>query len=251
MKSIEEIINESNSSDKKTEKKSLKKNSSLPSLNKLSLGNKSNNISAKKSRNNKKHSTSDLSSSDYIHNIHHQNEKKSVNNFAYKIISKDKFSKISLSERILLDFFINISEFNEKNFDFFVNYSELCKALINVGLIDKKLFKNNIIVTKNELDIILKETQSNNNSSKKLNYKEFIKFFAHLTYKLDPLHFIDKPKNTLNFFINKYIFNYNNSNNNLISNIYDYVLTIQKEKNINEILKEIFLPFLNLFIYLN
>ena len=244
MKSIAENINESNSFSKISEKKSLKKNSSLPSLNKLSLGNKNNNISAKKIKINKKHSKSDLSDSDYLHNIHHQNEKKSVNNFAYKIISKDKFSKISLSERILLDFFINISEFNEKNFDFFVNYSELCKALINVGLIDKKLFKNNIIVTKNELDIILKETQSNNNSSKKLNYKEFIKFFAHLTYKLDPLHFIDKPKNTLNFFINKYIFNYNNSNNNLISNIYAYVLTIQKEKNINEILKEI-LPFLN------
>lgn len=119
MKSIAENINESNSFSKISEKKSLKKNSSLPSLNKLSLSNKSN-LSMKKNSNNKKFTTSHLSDTGYL-----QNENNSINNFAYKILSKNKYKKISLVERILLDFFINISEFNEKNFDFFVNFTEL------------------------------------------------------------------------------------------------------------------------------
>ena len=54
------------------------------------------------------------------------------------------------------------------------------------------------------------------------------------------MHFIDKPKRTLNFIITKYFYNYNKKNNNsLIRFIYSYILTIQEEKDINIFLNDI------------
>lgn len=239
MKAIVENINESSSFDKRFEINQIKKNSSLPSL--KSFQNK--NLPNTSSKNDISNSSNN---NEFFKNSYYQNANKSLNNFVYTIFSKDKNAKISLSEKILLDFFINISEFNETNFDFYVSYNNLCKTLKNVGLVDTGLFNNKVMITKNDLDIILKEIQFNKNSSKKLNYKEFLRFLAYLTYKIDPLHFIDKPKQTLNFFINKYFYNYfGNNKNNLISLIYNYILIIQEEENINKILNEI-IPLLNM-----
>ena len=148
---------------------------------------------------------------------------------------------------LLFEIFINLSEFDLNKYDFFVSYTNLCGLLREINIIDKKLYTN-AIITQNDLDIILK-TIKNNNSSKKLNFKEFLKFFSYLVYKIDYLHFIAKPERTLKFNINKLFCNYFKENKmSFISLIYNYVLHIQKEKKINELLNPIIHNLKNIFI---
>ena len=148
---------------------------------------------------------------------------------------------------LLFEVFIHLSEFDINKFDFFVNYSNICTLLREINIIDKKLYTG-IIISQKDIDIIFK-TIKKNNDTKKLNFKEFMKFFSNLVYKIDFWHFIDNPKRTLKFNIDKFFKNYFNENKiSFISLIYNYVLYVQKERNINEILKPI-IPFIkNIFI---
>ena len=148
---------------------------------------------------------------------------------------------------LLFEVFIHLSEFDINKFDFFVNYSNICTLLREINIIDKKLYTG-IIISQKDIDILFK-TIKKNNDTKKLNFKEFMKFFSNLVYKIDFWHFIDNPKRTLKFNIDKFFKNYFNENKiSFISLIYNYVLYVQKERNINEILKPI-IPFIkNIFI---
>lgn len=229
-------------------KNTFKKSSSSSKLNK-SFGNERNEL-LDDNKNNKNRIINYLSNISFINNEDFLNNKKiqasnkSIYYLANNNRSKSNSVNLSLSEKILLEIFINISEFNESNYEFFITYINLCKLLKDIELIDKELF-NKSIITQNDLDIILKEIYTNKNSSKKLNYKNFLRFLAHLTYKFDHIHFVDKPKRALNFIISKYFYNYHLKNKkNVVNLIYSYVLTIKQEKNINEILNQI-IPFLN------
>ena len=148
---------------------------------------------------------------------------------------------------LLFEVFIHLSEFDINQFDFFVNYSNICTLLREINIIDKKLYTG-IIISQKDIDVLFK-TIKKNNDTKKLNFKEFMKFFSNLVYKIDFWHFIDNPKRTLKFNIDKFFKNYFNENKiSFISLIYNYVLYVQKERNINEILKPI-IPFIkNIFI---
>ena len=148
---------------------------------------------------------------------------------------------------LLFEVFIHLSEFDINKFDFFVNYSNICTLLREINIIDKKLYTG-IIISQKDIDVLFK-TIKKNNDTKKLNFKEFMKFFSNLVYKIDFWHFIDNPKRTLKFNIDKFFKNYFNENKiSFISLIYNYVLYVQKERNINEILKPI-IPFIkNIFI---
>ena len=148
---------------------------------------------------------------------------------------------------LLFEVFIHLSEFDINKFDFFVNYSNICTLLREINIIDKKSYTG-IIISQKDIDVLFK-TIKKNNDTKKLNFKEFMKFFSNLVYKIDFWHFIDNPKRTLKFNIDKFFKNYFNENKiSFISLIYNYVLYVQKERNINEILKPI-IPFIkNIFI---
>ena len=148
---------------------------------------------------------------------------------------------------LLFEVFIHLSEFDINKFDFFVNYSNICTLLREINIIDKKLYTG-IIISQKDIDVLFK-TIKKNNDTKKLNFKEFMKFFSNLVYKIDFWHFIDNPKRTLKFNIDKFFKNYFNENKiSFISLIYNYVLHVQKERNINEILKPS-IPFIkNIFI---
>ena len=152
---------------------------------------------------------------------------------------------------LIFEIFINISEFDEDRFDFYVSYSNLCCLLKEINIIDKKLYTDVIIKSK-DLDIILKTIKKNNNSSKKLNFKEFVKFFSYLIYQIDYWHFVDKPKRTFYFNINKFFGEYFKGNKmSFISLIYNYVLYLQQETNINVMIKPIISNIKNLFINFN
>ena len=149
---------------------------------------------------------------------------------------------------LLFEIFINISEFDENKFDFYVSYTNLCGLLKEVNIIDKKLYTN-VIITQYDLDLILKKIKKSNNSSKKFNFKEYVKFFSYLVYKIDYWHFIDKPKRTLNFNINKFFGEYFKVNKmSFINLIYNYVLYVQQETNINALLYPIISNIKNIFI---
>ena len=69
---------------------------------------------------------------------------------------------------------------------------------------------------------------------------------------IDYLHFIAKPKRTLKFNINKLFGNYFKENKmSFISLIYNYVLYLQQETNINVMIKPIISNIKNLFINFN
>ena len=237
MKSINENINESASFEKMIQKNTKKRNTRLPPITKL----KRNNTQKLISKNNsfiKRNNISYISNLSNINNKNFENLNKSLSNLANKLISKNKVSNISLSEKILLELFINISEFNESSFDFFVSYTNFYSMLKHKGLLDKKIY-NNVIITKSDLDIILKEILTNKISSKKLNFNNFLRFIVYLSYKIDTFHFIDKPRRTVAFIIDKYFNKYDEHyNNSLIRIIYSYVLSVQEEENINFILDE-------------
>ena len=148
---------------------------------------------------------------------------------------------------LLFEIFINLSEFDMNKFDFFVNYTNICTLLREINIIDKKLYTG-VIISQNDIDIILK-TIKKNNKTKKLNFKEFMKFFSHLVHKIDFWHFVDDPKRTLKFNINKFFGNYFKGNKtSFISLIYNYVLYVQQEKNINEIMNPIISYINNIYI---
>ena len=237
MKSINENINESASFEKMIQKNTKKRNTRLPPITKL----KRNNTQKLISKNNsfiKRNNISYISNLSNINNKNFENLNKSLSNLANKLISKNKVSNISLSEKILLELFINISEFNESSFDFFVSYTNFYSMLKHKGLLDKKIY-NNVIITKSDLDIILKEILTNKISSKKLNFNNFLKFIVYLSYKIDTFHFIDKPRRTVAFIIDKYFNKYDEHyNSSLIRIIYSYILSVQEEENINFILDE-------------
>jgi len=251
MKSLSKSINEQDSLEKGTTKDSLKNNFSISSKKKIS--NKSYKVSPSiEKRINMINisptifylSNISISNEEFINSSNYQNINKIIYQIAYHIQPKNKSKYFSLSEKILLDLFINISEFNESNYDFYISYFNLCKLLREINLINTPLI-NEVIITKNDdLDIILKDILSNK-KSKNLNFKDFLRFLAYLTNKIDPLHFIDKPRNALNFFISKYFYSYyENNKNNLISLIFSYIFTIKQERDINKILEEI-INFLN------
>ena len=245
MNSINENINEDDFYEIKMHKKQKKNNSDI-NINNDSTKEKQNILVSKKNSNiNKRNTVTYISNLSIKHQKEYEQINNSLNKLANKIISKKKSLNISLAEKILLELFINISEFNESNFDFFVSYQNLCSMLNSKGLLNREIY-NNVVITKSDLDIILKEILTNKNASKKLNYNNFVRFLAYLSFNIDPMHFIDKPKRTFNFIINKYFnndinYNYNceNNKNSLIRIIYSYILAVQEEKNINIILNEI------------
>ena len=141
MKSINENINESASFEKMIQKNTKKRNTRLPPITKL----KRNNTQKLISKNNsfiKRNNISYISNLSNINNKNFENLNKSLSNLANKLISKNKVSNISLSEKILLELFINISEFNESSFDFFVSYTNFYSMLKHKGLLDKKIYNN-------------------------------------------------------------------------------------------------------------
>ena len=152
------------------------------------------------------------------------------------------------SGNLLFEIFINSSEFDLKKFDFYISYTNLCSLLREANIIDKKLY-NDTFITQNDLDIILKKTKNNNNY-KKFNFKEFSKYLSYIIYKIDYWHFIDKPKTTFNFNINKIFDNYfQDGKMSFISLIYNYVLYVRRETNINEIINPILSNIKNIFIH--
>ena len=248
------MINEQDSVEKRATKDSLKNNFSISSKKKFANKSNKNSLSDKSNINmiNKNNgrptifylSNISISNEKFINSSNYQNINKVIYQIAYHIQPKNQNKYFSLSEKILLDLFINISEFNESNYDFYISYFNLCNLLKEINLINTPLINDVIITQNDDLDIILKEILKNK-KSKKLNYKEFLRFLAYLTNKIDPLHFIDKPKNAVNFIISKYFYSYyENNKNNLISLIFSYIFTIKLEKDINKILEEI-LNFLN------
>ena len=214
MNTIYESINELDELENIIKKVPFKKNRNISSENKLSR-NKSQTFSTK----------------------NQQNTKDSKANIFYNF----------LPGNLLFEVFINLSVFDINKFDFFVSYSNICSLLREINIIDKKLYTG-IIISQNDIDIILKTIKKNNNM-KKLNFKEFMKFFSHLAYKIDFQHFLDNPKRTLKFNIDKFFRDYFDEKKiNFISLIYNYVLYVQKEKNINEILNPIIPYIKNIFI---
>ena len=149
---------------------------------------------------------------------------------------------------LLFEIFIHLSEFDANKFDFYLSYSNLCYLLKEINLVNKIIYSN-VFITQNDLDIILKKIKKNNNSSRKLNFKDFFKFFFYLVYEIDNLHFIEDPKRTLNFNINKFFGKYFNNNRiSFIGLIYNYILYVQQENNINELINPIIPYIKNIYI---
>ena len=248
MKSLSKSINEQDCVEKGSTKDSIKNNFSISSKKKFVNKSNKDSPSAKSINmiNKNKNSPSifylsniSISNEEFINSSNYQNINKLIYQIAYHIQPKSQNKYFSLSEKILLDLFINFSEFNKSNYDFYISYFNLCKLLKEINLLNTPLINDVILSQNDDLDIILKEILSNK-SSKNLNFKDFLRFLAYLTNKIDPLHFIDKPRNALNFIISKYFYSYyDNNKNNLISLIFSYIFSIKLEKDINKILEEI------------
>ena len=250
MYTIDETTNEIDELEKIINKIPFTGNYNIPLSNKLSR-NKSQIYKSKDSFNNKKTAKSNF----YNFTLSYMdgNGTKSLNiNESTGIDSTQENYNLNLKNfkpgNLLFEIFINLSDFDENKFDFFVSYSNLCGLLKEVNIIDKILYTN-VVIKQRDLDIILKKIKKNNNSSKKLNYNEFVKFFSYLVYKIDYWHFIDKPKRTLKFNINKFFGEFFKENKmSFISLIYNYVLHVQQETNINKIMNPIIPDIKNIFI---
>ena len=250
MFTIDETIQELDELEKIIKNVSFTKNRSNSLLNKLSR-NKQKVAISKKTMNNKKSTNNIFHNFSSLYKAGYNNKSININKSTSTDSIKENF-KFNLKNfkpgNLLFEIFIHISEFDENKFDFYVSYSNLCCLLKEVNLVNRIIYSN-VIITQNDLDIILKKVKKNNNSSKKLNFKDFFKFFFYLVYKMDYMHFIEEPKRTLNFNINKFFGNYFNKNKmNFIGLIYNYILYVQQETNINELLNPIIPYIKNIFI---
>lgn len=250
MYTIDESINEIDELEKIVNKIPFTKNRNKPSSNKLSR-NKSQIYTSKESSNNAKTSKSNFYNFTLSYKDGIKTKSININESTGIDSTQDNYNfnfKKFKPGNLLFEIFINLSEFDENKFDFFVNYTNLCCLLREVNLIDKILYTK-VIIEQTNLDIILKKIKKNNNSSKRLNYKDFVKFFSYLVYEIDYCHFIEKPKRTLNFNINKFFGGYFKENKmSFISLIYNFVLNVQQETNINELLNPIITHIKNVFI---
>ena len=245
MYTIDESINEIDELEKIVNKIPFTKNRNQPLSNKLSR-NKSQIYTSKEPINNTKASKSNF----YNFTLSYKDgtKTKSINMYESTGIdsTQDNYNfnfKNFKPGNLLFEIFINLSEFDEKKLDFFVSYTNLCSLLREVNIIDKILYTK-VIIEQTDLDIILKKIQKNKNSSKKLNYKDFVKFFNYLVYEIDYFHFIEKPQRTFNFNINKFFGGYFKENKmSFISLIYNYALNVQQETKINELLTPI-IPYI-------
>ena len=248
METIDETINEVDELEKIINKSPLTKNSNKPFLNKLSR-NKSQIYTFGEKTNNKKTTKNNFYNFTLSYKDGLSTKSMDINESIGFKSTQDNYDfnlKNFKQGNLLFEIFINISEFDENKFDFFVSYTNLCGLLREVNIINSMSYTNNVIKQK-DLDIILKKIKKNNN--KKLNYNEFVKFFSYLVYKIDYWHFIENPKRTLNFNINKLFSEFFNENKmSFISLIYNYVLQVQKETNINEIMNPVIPHIKNIFI---
>ena len=249
MYTIEESVNEVDELEKIVKKVPFKKNRNI-SLTKNISRNKTQTFSP----NNKIYKNKNIKNNFYNFSLSYKegnsiNKSLNINTSTDNISSQDNFNfNFFHPGNLIFEIFINLSEFDLNKYDFFVSYTNLCGLLSEINIIDKKLYTD-VIITQNDLDIILKTIKKNNNSSKRLNFKEFLKFFSYLVYKIDYTHFVEKPERTLKFNINKLFSNYFKENKmSFISLIYNYVLYIQNEKNINELLNPIINNLKNIFI---
>jgi len=250
MYTIDESINEIDELEKIVNKIPFTKNRNQPLSNKLSR-NKSQIYTSKEPINNTKTSKNNF----YNFTLSYKDgtKTKSVNmNESTGIDSTQDIYNFNFKNfkpgNLLFEIFINLSEFDGNKLDFFVSYTNLCSLLREVNIIDKILYTK-VIIEQTDLDIILKKIQKNKNSSKKLNYKDFVKFFSYLVYEIDYFHFIEKPQRTLNFNINKFFGGYFKENKmSFISLIYNFALNVQQETNINEIMNPIIPYIKNIFI---
>ena len=234
MFTIDETIQELDELEKEIKNVSFTKNRSNSLLNKLSR-NKGKVVISKETTNNKKSTNNIFHNFSSLYKAGYNNKSININKSTSTDSIKENF-KFNLKNfkhgNLLFEIFIHISEFDENKFDFYASYSNLCCLLKEVNLVNRIIYSN-VIITQNDLDIILKKIKKNNNSSKKLNFKDFFKFFFYLVYKMDYIHFIEEPKRTLNFNINKFFGNYFNKNKmNFIILIYNYILYVQQETNI-------------------
>ena len=250
MNTIEESINEFDEVEKIVYKVPFTKNRNISSLNKSSR-NKSQTYSSKNNINNKNKTRNNFYNFTLAYKggnsnlFENKKDIKSITNTSIDSIKEN--SKYFISGNLLFEIFINLSEFDEDNLAFYMSYSNLCKLMKEVKLMNKVLYTD-IIISQDDLDIILKKIKKVNSSSTKLNFKEFLKFITNLIYKIDYWHFIQNPKGTLRFNINKFFRNYFNDKMSFINLMYNYALYIQKEIYINELINKI-IPYLkNIFI---
>ena len=250
MFTIDETINELDELEKIIKNVSLTKNRSNSLVNKLSRNKGKVDIS-KQSINNKKNTNNIFSNFTPLYKSGYMNKTLNINNSinADSILENFKFNlQYFKPGNLLFEIFIHLSEFDANKFDFYLSYSNLCYLLKEINLVNKIIYSN-VFITQNDLDIILKKIKKNNNSSRKLNFKDFFKFFFYLVYEIDNLHFIEDPKRTLNFNINKFFGKYFNNNRiSFIGLIYNYILYVQQENNINELINPIIPYIKNIYI---
>ena len=250
MYTIDESINEIDELEKIVNKIPFTKNINKPLSNKLSR-NKSQIYTSKEPINNTKASKNNFYNFTLSYKDGTKTKSINMNEITGIDSTQDNYNftfKNFKPGNLLFEIFINLSEFDGNKLDFFVSYTNLCSLLREVNLIDKILYTK-VIIEQTDLDIILKKIQKNKNSSKKLNYKDFVKFFSYLVYEIDYFHFIEKPQRTLNFNINKFFGGYFKENKmSFISLIYNFALNVQQETNINEIMNPIIPYIKNIFI---
>ena len=105
-------------------------------------------------------------------------------------LNSNNSNKNFLFENILLNIFMNYSDFSEIDFQYYLSLTNLNKILKNIGIIEKK--KSQITIS--DINIIFKKVKGNLLSNK-LNFREF----ESLIFQLAMLINEDKFKKDIKF----------------------------------------------------
>ncbi len=150
-------------------------------------------------------------------------------------INSNNSNKNFLFENILLNIFMNFSDFSEIDFQYYLSLTNLNKILKNIGIIEKK--KSQITIS--DINIILKKVKGNLLLNK-LNFREFESFIFQLAMLINEDKFKKDIKNYMNLFITKYfkkISDKCSKSNNIINNINS--IEFNSTSNIIKILSKI------------
>ena len=150
-------------------------------------------------------------------------------------LNSNNSNKNFLFENILLNIFMNYSDFSEIDFQYYLSLTNLNKILKNIGIIEKK--KSQITIS--DINIIFKKVKGNLLSNK-LNFREFESLIFQLAMLINEDKFKKDIKNYMNFFITKYfkkISDKCSKSNNIINNINS--IEFNSTSNIIKILSKI------------
>ena len=137
------------------------------------------------------------------------------------------------TENILLNIFINFSEFSEIDYEFYLSFSNLNKILKLTKIIEEEK------ISFSKINIIFKKVKGNLLLNK-LNFREFEKFIFEIIMLTNENEFKKTPKNYINQIILKYFKIFSNQCNYIkIFNIIQNINSISFNSNIIKIFSKI------------